>query len=345
MNALTVKKGFGFPISEKVEDIQLGDANFGPDGGTASVTFLMNLNGDFKSLLLNLRSILGWHIAPGARMVRTNPKLHPLFPNLWAQRVSGCKGVKFLGPLETGWGIAANFQLVEVTIQYSTVQYMILSDGDMAQPGRGEWSRYVIKRSRPRLEYLATDNPPGFRFFPVAPPAFQPGGVADANNVIKTSIARPVCSELVEWEWVLVPVAYVCDQDGFAKNIKACIGKVNDDVFPPGGQYPAGTLLLEEPHIEPMPSPFPPENPLGPGSGWGPGSGYVTVKLPFRYFDPPPVAGMDAYPAWQRQGHNLYAHPSDPNYWYRISCRLPVAAPTDTPRFGSASYAKIFQHV
>lgn len=343
-NALTPKNGDNkFPRSERVDDQQIGDANFGPDGGTAVHTQLINLNGDWKAALLNMRDLLGYHTIGAGGINRHLPKRHPLFSNLWATRLTGIKGVKYLGKLATDWGVTSDWQYLEVTVQYSTVQYDMYGDQDPAMAGGGEWRRFVIKRDRPRLEYLTTDRK-DYRFWPVAPPTIL--DVNGSNNVINSAVAKPVCSDLVEWEWTLVPRNYVLNASGRATNVIACVGKVNDAPFPPGdpNPFPAGTLLLEEPHIEPAPAPLPPNTLLGTGAGFR--DGYVTVKLPFRYFQPDPKPGLagQGYPDWQIQGHNLYPHVSS-YYWFRISTRPSNGVVPDVPRFQAADYTQIFRKV
>lgn len=345
-NTLTIKAGDQkYARSELIDNRQLGDANFGPDGGTAAETVIIDLatpGHDWKTALFNLREILGWHIAGAGGIIRNPPKRHPFYSNLWATRITGIKGIGYRGQLQTGWGVTSNWQYLEVTIQYSSLQYDIYTDQDGVITRGGEWNRWTVWRDRPRLEYLQS-NRNEYRFWPTLPPGLSPN-----DNVIKQSVPRPKISGLVEVEWLLVPRAYVFGGSRRAVNILACEGKTNNAPFPPDTQiYPAGTLLLEEPHVEPAPAPLPPNTLLGAAAGFL--DGYVNIKLQFRFQDPPNAfdqagnlvaTGNDP----GARGHNLFPTPYSP-LWFRIGSAPVGGVNADVPLFQSCDFTKIFRPV
>jgi hypothetical protein len=108
-----------------------------------------------------------------------------------------------------------------------------------------------------------------------------------------------------------VPVGWVLNSQKKPAKILEVVGKVNDQEFPPGGGgYPAETLLLEEPHIEPRFSPLPPDGLLGAAEISA--AEYVDVTIPMRYTDPKTNST-------QARGHNVYPNPKDANgNWHRI---------------------------
>lgn len=321
-NPITNDPAVGFAMAELTDDIQPGDVNLSPEGGTAALEQIIPFDSKTQSLKGNLRRICGFASRMGVGLSRTLPKSHPYFPLMVATRITGLRGRGYRGKIQGESGKTSAYAYFVATVQFSTVQYQLKTD---QQVNGKEWNRFVEKRSRPRLEYLSNDRA-AYAFQPVYPPGAQP-----SQNVVKAGIARPVVSAILEWTWVMVPWSYCVNSQGFAANIMGAAGTVNDDVFPPDNGYPAGCLLLEEPHIEPTQSAF--------------GDLYATVKLPFRYINYPAAPNLAAsgLPAWQCQGHNLYAHPSDPTYWYRIGDTT-TAAPGQ-PRFPASNYTKIFAAV
>lgn len=329
---ITQKKGLTtVNFAECIDDTSLSDGNFGVDGGAASMTYLIPFLGNMK-VLDGFREVLGYHVSQGQSLRRKNPMRHPFYGWLSASRISSVTGVGYRGKMETGWGVFTNWDFLRVTVQFTAKMYDELSDDQVAAGGAGggEFGRYVEKRVRCFNDYLCSDRSDFIWADPkIEATGLKINGQPQNGKAIKSGIAMPVAKAQIQWKWRLVPPSYVMDSDGIPRKLLACAGKVNNAQFPPGGAgYPAGTLLCEDPLIEPSPAAIPSDTLFG---NQALHNAYVDVTLNFLWIDPPTDGAT--------RGHNLFPNPNSPQgYWHRIATK------GGAPRFMGADFQQLFRH-
>lgn len=310
-----------------------GDASFGIDISQATLVVDVPVssaaqNIDSWPITKIIANVLGYSKKNQKRITRKPPMRHPIWPWLWASKITS---IKFMRPgkltpsggqydlnagdstatkyNETGavvneYGTSfAAFKFARMTILFTTMPYDIRQDGEVSvdpTASNGEWIRFCVREFQPSTQVLTK---------PVGSLKWRAGPLN--GQTVPSSHSQIVSKTRIKITWHQVPDDGLFDSGGSAKggyptNLMAPVGQVNDVPFL---GRPIGTLLMESPELIPITMPCHPDilgglNTLSdPPRAWN-----VVVNL--LYFDPPGDG--------TNHGHNLLPHPTD-GLWYKVS--------------------------
>lgn len=212
---------------------------------------------------------------------RTLPLQHPMFPNLWATRITK---VEYYGPGQKIGGASATlipymgWRQARVYVLFEALNYALLTDAQLIASWQGnEFFRYVegpmhvgelsaLQRQASSSGGFQWNNP-------------GPGGPAGAINFGVTQLLYKARIKLV-WRMIPEEALYGSSrmQGGWPRPAFAVAGCVNSDTWL---NFPPGSLLGGPGVITPVPSPFP----LNSFTQYP--QRLFDVEFPLHYFAPP----------------------------------------------------------
>ena len=268
---------------ETIDSVSPSTASFGPDGGIATMDFIVNR----ANLAEFLKEILGKAEiqvtnANGnltGRLVRSIPMAHPEYNWLYASKIDKVVGNGAAGALESGVGVNTlvddlernmpqfyvRYEKYRVTVTFETRPYLLINDTQMApywnqvsyySPDGGgrnyrnyaEYLRYTRVKYEPNAQLLPSNNGSFFLHSQDLPggnpqPISQANGAGPRITVVKNA---------VKITWFFVPYKMVT-----SKTIQQAYGRVN---FTSNGSFfgfPDGSLLFLGMEIDDYPGPTP----------------------------------------------------------------------------------------
>jgi hypothetical protein len=237
---------------------------------------------------------------------RKPPIGHPFIGGVFAERITGCKGIgwrgkgQFLGAGAGGSG--APFSLYQyrlITIEFRMPRYVVMDDATLFHTygsPQQEWQRYIEERQEPSSEIISR---------PSTSMVFVEGAVAGKQPI--ADVGYPISKPTFYWIWKRVPKIGLFGGGGFGAptNLLKGVGCVNQFPFGFGSQtYEAGTLLLQPPRFVPLELPYPWASALNQPE---PPPLLYDVEIPILYF--PQQSATGAY-----YGHNLSIY--NDGKWY-----------------------------
>ena len=239
--------------------------------------------------------ILGTNFAvPGTpRLDRRLPMRYPRNPFLRASRVLSIKGVHPRTKGQYPHGPGMTYKFAHITILFTAPQYDIL-DNSTAWGVTGEWGRFVDKRQQSVTTYAQLERG-AFRW-----------GLNAAAEGKPVAFGPPLLipKKRLTWKWMYLPTVGLFNSAGITANIDSTVGKVNMTTF---AGFPPGTLLMEDPVIEPMPLPY---SALEVGGAETDAARCWNVTLNMLFFDPPTTGTLA-----RKRGHNVFPQPTDFTWW------------------------------
>ena len=245
-----------FDYKERVESMSPSTAGFSADGGGRAV---MIQDVTYNDLGKKIREILGYTKKDGAGLARKLPKAHPLFPWLFASRISQVQGFGTMtqvasDPVEAlevapfdDFARYANYRL---TIEFEPRPYVLCRDDLISNtlskswtPPDGtpvgpltyaeEWKRFVDIEFQGASQYLTAKK--GQMRFNVAG-----GHELDGKEAGEGQIRMAYPKSTVIYKWYQVPYEHVIHVNSY---IVAGLGCVNQFAW---DDWPAGTLLFKD---------------------------------------------------------------------------------------------------
>ena len=265
---------------ERIDSVSPSQASFGPDGGSASMEFIVS-RGNIGYVLAD---ILGSAIInANGSLSRVLPLAHPEYNWLYASKITSLQGIGAAGAYDAQNStlslqddvdrklpsFLAVYEKYKIGVQFETRPYLVLSDAQTWQYAAprshydtqgfqqmfmdyGEYRRFSKMVRTPTAEFLASNNG---TFFFQSPDL--PGGLAQATSA--TTGAGPqivVMKSKVVVTWFFVPYRMVT-----SINIRQASGRIN--WHSEAGQagaffgFEQGALLFEGIEIAEYPGPFP----------------------------------------------------------------------------------------
>jgi hypothetical protein len=245
---------------------------WGNDGGSAQMTidFLFPDRRSFIALVLGFAT-KGPADGDGyPTLQRQLPMRHPDFPWLYASGISDLRGVDWQGKdAGAGAGPYSDYQVCRATVHFTAPPYRIAADGTVPN----EYNRFVLQRTRPSVEFAASDRD----YF-----QFTSGPSYNANSPsFHGSYGLKVGKISLQYTWFGVPDNYLFNSNGLSPAVDNTLGMVNSSTF---DGYTAGTLFFEGVEYEPMMFSVDPVGVLGYSPGYPPRGWNVTYT--FIYFAP-----------------------------------------------------------
>jgi hypothetical protein len=287
--------GQGGDIAEMIGSISPGVGSLSREAGSLEIEYETTWDKYFDFAF----GMLGTAEVSGNRLRRGLPTRHPIYENFWAQSITAFRGVQFdvsevspgvpvnpVEPLYDRQPWYARYNHLRGTVVFAPVPYLVKADEDTDEDK--EWERYTSRRFLPGVDVLSIANA-DYRFdaaLPAAPksrPAFQ-----GASQIIPKAT--------LEVTWYHVPEKFYTNGVGFPTWLSGLQGAVNSTTFM--GRYPPGTVLYESYDETLVPDPIPPFTDLDNVER------VATLRLVFKYFDPPRGTGVTGATAADR-GHNL----------------------------------------
>jgi hypothetical protein len=319
------------------KDSTAQDASLSFEGGSQ---FTMVIQVFWTDLPQALRDILGTVTIDNSdslnlKLSRTTPVQHPIFPNFYANRVSGIRPIKIAGKFEGDSAYNPSYTtylFAFITIVFQVPRWNNVGDSDLdgryGTSPRAEWERMVEWRTEMNTDAIVRDGNSAWKWAdnsPGQPVSAPPFGEAYPSPV--GQLLRHVEFTLI---WKRVPKAglFAGGGNGLPVNLMLAAESVNVNPWPAtwdaSNQFPAGCLKCRAPRLIPIDNPLATGGPLviidGGYGNLGPPVGAPSllydVEIPMTYFRPQTyVSSVTGNPS-QFQGHNLAFHKD--NLWYLV---------------------------
>jgi hypothetical protein len=279
---------------------------------------------DIASSVGAIGAILGWNFqiggpstgSPGnntatTQLSRQLPMRHPAYPTMFAREIVKAEGVKFTGKQAFRYGPFAGYQWARLAVRFWVPPYAILSDFQCANK---EYNRWTVWTPKPADTVFTCER--GLH-------KWAAGGTY--TGPLQQGIGLPISRDIFEWKWYDVPHVGLFDSKGNPTNLYSVRNKVNSVTF--WGKNP-GTLLFEQPTLEPRVAPV---SPVWLNQVATDVPRYWNVTIRAIYHEPPGGDGT-----WQKSGHNLSTQ--NGRDWQGI-----VSNDTNLPPFDSVDPAVAWQ--
>lgn len=268
---------------ETIDSVSPSTSSFGPDGGVATMDFIVSRSG----LNLFLEEILGKATIQATdangnltgRLVRTIPLAHPEFNWLYASKVDRVVGIGAAGAKDAEDSIVSLtddlernmpkffvvYEKYRVSVTFESRPYLLINDTQMtpywnqvsyySPTGGGknyrdyaEYLRYTRIKYEPNAQLLPSNNGSFFLHSPDLPgglpqPISQANGAGPRITVVKNA---------VKITWFYVPYKMVT-----SKTIQQAYGRVNYQSSGNFFGFPDGSLLFLGMEINDYPGPTP----------------------------------------------------------------------------------------
>jgi len=230
----------------------LSNAILEPEGQTAILVYRVPK----ENLRSAPREFLGVHYSDGNSLFRELPQFHPIFTNLWAERIeilgegaaSKVAGGFFAN--EVPFAINDNIDAYDnylFQVLYTIRPYIMLRDGKVTK----EYQRFIEPLSNPRTEFLTIEG----------------GSLEFVHNTsIKIPNGYPFRFSKTDhkWIWHYVPETYLYGNGRFPGStptkIAGLVGKINNAEW---NGFPAESLYLDSVRTVPVFMPLRPKEDLG----------------------------------------------------------------------------------
>lgn len=326
--ALTEKRNsrMNFAHAVTIDDVSTGSTFFGNGGGRATEEIQVDFTSP-KDFVLKLRDILGYSEVSGKGLSRKLPLQHSLYSWLFAETISGVKGLGYSAPAETGTGVTPTFPRVNVTVGFAARNYAMISDAAMAASAEsGKERRRFCTRSRKTLTKILTIKKSQVKWLVVP---------AGETSTIEQGVPRTLTEGSYAITWHMVPRKFIYGEgDYLIQRIAGAVNALNHQEF---DGFPAGTLLLEDVQLKEV-MPAIPAEPFYADGAQPPL--YLEVTFPFKVFSPPLKENGDKGDPF-KSGHNSRISMTD-GLAYPI-CEAISSPSRDQPLFLVADMTKLFE--
>lgn len=345
----------GYEFNERVESLSPSTAGFSADGGGRGV---MIQDVTYNDLKKKIREILGYTTTDGAGLKRFLPKAHPLFPWLFASRISQVQGfgsptLESSDVLETlevaAFDEYARYPKYRLTIEFEPRPYVLCNDdlientltkswtdadGTVIGPKiyAEEWKRFVDIDFQGASQYL-TAKRGQFKF--------RVGGGNELNGkeAGEGQVRMAYPKSTVIYRWFQVPYEHVIHARSY---IVAGLGRVNQ--FEWDG-WPAGTLSYKDFKTRKY-TPAAPEVSAAAETAIYTANKLCDIDFIFEYLEPPLTAAptSTANANAIAYGHNLLPYSNTGSWYYASTDIAPLVAAVnnDKPVYPSYMFELLF---
>lgn len=299
-----------------------GGCSLGPTDSAVQATIKIN----YSDLNTACRQVLGFAAQKPppeqTKLQRFHALPHPQFGWMRCTRIANWRFSKQQGKTTGAFGTYMTYKYALLDLVFSVHRFDIKTDAQAWIDG--EWTRYVIRETKSVTTAMSREH--GAYTFKNAAPV----PAALRTQDVKGNVSQQVQKTRLRWKWIGVPEIGLVDAFGFATNLFATVGKVNDATF---WGRPAGTLLMEDPDIEPVEVANFPSIITGANGAYTLPRAY-NVHVNMLYFNPDNDGGSVF-------GHNLAPDPANTGKWYELVAKRDG---TSLP-YASASFPTAFNMV